>query len=139
MFKTTKRKLSGLSAREDRGVSPVIGVILMVAITVILAAVIGAFVLGLGDDLGSSSGPQAQLSFDGDADELTISHNGGDALEDAELTGDALDNEDRDQFDLTAGNEENVTDSDLDSNGGTLNVVVGDTIVGSYDVPATQE
>ena len=32
---------------DDRGVSPVIGVILMVAITVILAAVIGTFVLNL--------------------------------------------------------------------------------------------
>lgn len=32
----------------DRAVSPVIGVILMVAITVILAAVIAAFVLGIG-------------------------------------------------------------------------------------------
>jgi len=31
---------------NDRAVSPVIGVILMVAITVILAAVIGTFVLG---------------------------------------------------------------------------------------------
>jgi flagellin-like protein len=34
---------------ENRAVSPVIGVILMVAITVILAAVIGAFVLEIGD------------------------------------------------------------------------------------------
>jgi flagellin-like protein len=34
---------------EDRAVSPVIGVILMVAITVILSAVIGAFVLEIGD------------------------------------------------------------------------------------------
>jgi flagellin-like protein len=34
---------------SDRAVSPVIGVILMVAITVILAAVIGAFVLEIGD------------------------------------------------------------------------------------------
>ena len=34
---------------DDRAVSPVIGVILMVAITVILAAVIGTFVLGLGE------------------------------------------------------------------------------------------
>ncbi|ELK56003.1 hypothetical protein D320_01493, partial [Haloferax sp. BAB-2207] len=37
---------------ESRAVSPVIGVILMVAITVILAAVIGTFVLGLGDQVG---------------------------------------------------------------------------------------
>ncbi|MFC7212451.1 type IV pilin [Natronoarchaeum sp. GCM10025321] len=35
---------------DERAVSPVIGVILMVAITVILAAVIGAFVIGIGDD-----------------------------------------------------------------------------------------
>ena len=33
---------------DDSAVSPVIGVILMVAITVILAAVIGSFVLNLG-------------------------------------------------------------------------------------------
>ena len=34
--------------KEESAVSPVIGVILMVAITVILAAVIGAFVFGMG-------------------------------------------------------------------------------------------
>jgi flagellin-like protein len=45
---------------DDDAVSPVIGVILMVAITVILAAVIGAFVLGFGDS--QSSAPSA--SFD---------------------------------------------------------------------------
>ena len=45
----------------ERAVSPVIGVILMVAITVILAAVIGTFVLGLGDQVGESA-PQATFS-----------------------------------------------------------------------------
>ncbi|ELK55548.1 flagellin-like protein, partial [Haloferax sp. BAB-2207] len=40
---------------EDDAVSPVIGVILMVAITVILAAVIGTFVLGLGDQVGDTA------------------------------------------------------------------------------------
>ncbi|MCS7121170.1 MAG: type IV pilin N-terminal domain-containing protein [Archaeoglobaceae archaeon] len=34
--------------RDEKGVSPVIGVILMVAITVILAAVVASFVFGLG-------------------------------------------------------------------------------------------
>ena len=47
---------------EDRAVSPVIGVILMVAITVILAAVIGTFVLGLGGNV--SQNPQAGVSFE---------------------------------------------------------------------------
>ena len=67
---------------EERAVSPVIGVILMVAITVILAAVIGTFVLGLGDSVGQTA-PQASLkataSTSGDGS-FTIQHNGGDAL-----------------------------------------------------------
>lgn len=46
---------------DERGVSPVIGVILMVAITVILAAVIGAFVLNLGNQVGDVP-PQASIS-----------------------------------------------------------------------------
>ncbi len=71
---------------DDRAVSPVIGVILMVAITVILAAVIGTFVLGLGDQVSQTT-PQASFSFDYDRDAdgagndtLEISHNGGDTL-----------------------------------------------------------
>jgi len=47
---------------DDDAVSPVIGVILMVAITVILAAVIGAFVL----DLGGSQEKTPQTKFDAD-------------------------------------------------------------------------
>ncbi|AUV84712.1 type IV pilin (plasmid) [Salinigranum rubrum] len=68
---------------EDRAVSPVIGVILMVAITVILAAVIGTFVLGLGDQV-SESAPQAQFSFDftttGSTDIINVTHDGGDSV-----------------------------------------------------------
>ncbi|MEF8977174.1 MAG: type IV pilin N-terminal domain-containing protein, partial [Halapricum sp.] len=45
--------------------SPVIGVILMVAITVILAAVIASFVLGLGQDAGQAT---PQISFNSDYD-----------------------------------------------------------------------
>jgi len=56
-------KPSNQSNADDRAVSPVIGVILMVAITVILAAVIGTFVLGLGDQLGDTA-PQASFSDD---------------------------------------------------------------------------
>ena len=68
---------------EDRAVSPVIGVILMVAITVILAAVIGTFVLGLGDSMNTA--PQASLGFEGGPGEVTISHEGGDSLNTEEL------------------------------------------------------
>jgi len=67
---------------DDDAVSPVIGVILMVAITVILAAVIATFVLGLGDQV-SDSNPQASFSFsyDSSASELTITHDGGAAID----------------------------------------------------------
>ncbi len=43
---------------DDKAVSPTIGVIRMVAMTMILAAVIGTFVLGLGDSIGEN-GPSA--------------------------------------------------------------------------------
>ncbi|WP_262176543.1 type IV pilin N-terminal domain-containing protein [Haloarcula laminariae] len=81
---------------DDDAVSPVIGVILMVAITVILAAVIASFVLGLGDQAGDPS-PQASWSFSydegntstdsfgtsssaSDDGTLVISHDGGDSV-----------------------------------------------------------
>ena len=66
---------------DDDAVSPVIGVILMVAITVILAAVIGTFVLGLGNQVQSTA-PQASFSFDqsDSPTEVTVSHDGGDTI-----------------------------------------------------------
>jgi flagellin-like protein len=74
---------------DSRAVSPVIGVILMVAITVILAAVIGTFVLGLGDQVQTTA-PNAQLTGDqgtmdpgtgSDVTAYNITHEGGDTLE----------------------------------------------------------
>jgi len=47
---------------DEDAVSPVVGVILMVAITVILAAVIGTFVLDLGGQVQQNA--QAGVSFD---------------------------------------------------------------------------
>jgi len=67
---------------DDDAVSPVIGVILMVAITVILAAVIATFVLGLGEQI-SSSAPQASFEYDlnSSSHNLTVTHTGGDTLD----------------------------------------------------------
>ena len=93
---------------DDDAVSPVIGVILMVAITVILAAVIGTFVLGLTDSAASNT-PTASfdVSWDssaspsntelyqggsGNADdgvtggELTVGHTSGDTIEASQLS-----------------------------------------------------
>ena len=73
---------------DREAVSPVIGVILMVAITVILAAVIGTFVLGLGDQVQDTA-PQASFNFEfatTPVGEVTITHDGGDTLEGDRLT-----------------------------------------------------
>ena len=155
---------------DDDAVSPVIGVILMVAITVILAAVIGTFVLGLGDQVSNTS-PQASFTFDlndkrfteqtsgdevtGDSpasypddtvdlDVLTITHDGGDKVDGANLDvsvtgakGDTANDADNgasdedlsvatDQFTgtITAGSQEKIQASDLENSGGNTATVL---------------
>ncbi|WP_445474511.1 type IV pilin [Methanococcoides methylutens] len=64
--------------RNEDAVSPVIGVILMVAITVILAAVIAAFVFGMGP---SEMAPQASLRLSNASSAgFTLEHQGGDVI-----------------------------------------------------------
>ncbi len=73
--------------RKDKAVSPVIGVILMVAITVILAAVIASFVFGIGSKAPKTA-PQVQISLSDAPGSpsstnhalFIISNNGGDTL-----------------------------------------------------------
>ncbi|MGB9964762.1 type IV pilin [Halobacterium hubeiense] len=76
---------------DERGVSPVIGVILMVAITVILAAVIASFVLGFGDqvsenvqagaDISQTNDGNASVTWisEGNAEELNVTASSADA------------------------------------------------------------
>ena len=80
----------------DDAVSSVIGVILMVAVTVILAAVVATFVLGLGEQV-SDAAPETTFDFDFDEDSdaedswgnnksngeglLTITHIGGPTID----------------------------------------------------------
>lgn len=88
---------------DESAVSPVIGVILMVAITVILAAVIGTFVLGLGEQVQSTT-PQVSFTFDydegattgtlcglsdndgTDEGDLSITHDGGDQIDEPRVS-----------------------------------------------------
>ena len=67
--------------RDQRGVSPVIGVILMVAITVVMGAVIAGFVYGY---LGTTSkAPNVALSvIDDPTDQVSVlvKHNGGESM-----------------------------------------------------------
>ncbi|KAF5428275.1 MAG: flagellin (archaellin), FlaG/FlaF family [Candidatus Methanomarinus sp.] len=75
-------KIGKLNKNED-GVSPVIGVILMVAITVILAAVIAAFVFGMGGSLKEAP-PSVSLTASSYSPSggygVLIEHIGGESL-----------------------------------------------------------
>lgn len=78
---------------SDRGVSPVIGVILMVAITVILAAVVATFVLDMGSSLeqntptvqGQISDSSATYGIDTTGDAFDIAHEGGAEIQTAKM------------------------------------------------------
>jgi flagellin-like protein len=149
-------KLTNLlsDSNDSRAVSPVIGVILMVAITVILAAVIGTFVLGLGDSVESA--PQASFNFDYDDsvsnEEVTIRHRGGDNIDTANIeirvNGNAIGTGDPGYKNselsakyttFRAGNEIVIQGNDEFSSGDNIDIVYisGDKqdIIGSFEIP----
>ena len=122
---------------DDDAVSPVIGVILMVAITVILAAVIASFVLGLGDQAQQTT-PQASFAFDYEqGTSLTITHDGGDSIQANEIyiRGDTTSG---DTIDATWGTLAGIGSSDvragnsvvLDNSGGQDDAIPDD----NYDI-----
>ena len=70
---------------DDEAVSSVIGVVLMVAITIVLAAAIGVFVLGIGTGLTDTT-PQTRFTMATDTDPgganwVNVSADGGDTFE----------------------------------------------------------
>ena len=105
--------------KDDDAVSPVIGVILMVAITVILAAVIGTFVLGLGEQVQSTS-PQASFNFDFNA-EASDSSIADDSSSDAQLANDD-DNTNDGTLDITHEGGDSVEDTQLSVTDGSTTI-----------------
>ncbi|WP_435346339.1 type IV pilin [Haloarchaeobius sp. HRN-SO-5] len=121
---------------DDDAVSPVIGVILMVAITVILAAVIGAFVLNIGDS--TEQVPQVSWDFQetNSSNDLEITHNGGPSISGDELSATGCSVSDPfDKSTYTAG----VNETCFDGAGSTVDIVWTSTssdqsqIIGTYE------
>jgi len=92
---------------EDRGVSPVIGVILMVAITVILAAVIATFVMNMGPS--EETQPSVQWEWNNETDYFTLSHTGGDAADPSNFVIQTDGTEDGTLADIGSGIPEEMT------------------------------
>ena len=148
---------------DDNAVSPVIGVILMVAITVILAAVIATFVLGLGEQV-SDTAPNANFQSgyeegaDGtdswgeqnpnDAGLLTITHTSGPSIDASVLgaSGSGHENETRSYADwstateidfeeMSAGDSISIWIEDDDSITVTWQSDGQSATLGTYDAP----
>jgi flagellin-like protein len=69
------------SLRDQRGVSPVIGVILMVAITVVMAAVVAAFSYGyLGNTPKAPNVALSVIDDPTDSNSVILKHNGGESI-----------------------------------------------------------
>ena len=102
----------------DRAVSPVIGVILMVAITVILATMIGSVFLDFAGQV-SNQPPQAAFEYERvDSDEITVTHVSGERI-------------DQNQVRITVGGDEvypDDDDSDITKTGWDSPIGVGDTV-----------
>lgn len=125
---------------DERAVSPVIGIVLMVGITVIMAAIIGGLVMGMIPD--QTSQPTVNLEFQEHNETVTIAHGGGDNFDAAgvTITGSGMTGElsataddDSDGIDTNSwGNSTSTGDSitlaedsndGLDSDGGEIQVV----------------
>lgn len=112
--------------RDQRGVSPVIGVILMVAITVVMGAVIAGFVYGY---LGTTpKAPNVGLSvIDDPTDQvsLLVKHNGGESVSANEW-----------KCSITPG-KESSSDFDYQTQTGAVAISTGTTLDASNDTTNT--
>lgn len=79
MKRTTEQTTSSIG--RDRAASSVIGVNIMVAITILLAAVLGAFALDVGQDLKQTSPPASlRVGVNAAANTVNVTHTGGESL-----------------------------------------------------------
>lgn len=72
----------------DRGVSPVVGVVLMIVLAVSLTVVVGGFTSDLVDQASVKSAPQATLNVynNGQGQGIRVAHDGGEDLDFAAVT-----------------------------------------------------
>ena len=108
--------------RDQRGVSPVIGVILMVAITVVMGAVIAGFVYGyIGTAVKAPNVVLSVLDDPTDQASLLIKHSGGESV--------AADDW---KCSITAG-KESSSDFDYQTETGAVAISTGTTLDVGYD------
>lgn len=116
-----------------RGVSPVIGTVLLISITVILAGTIGFFVMQQGTP---EAAPTASLAVQETSDGYELVHNGGDDLVLSELRFEGIDapfNEGKTSFEVGEVSNE-FTDSDISDDSVTVIHKPSNTILFKSDL-----
>ena len=115
-------KYFGKFLRDERGVSPVIGVILMVAITVVMGAVIAGFVYGyIGTAVKAPNVVLSVLDDPTDSVSILIKHSGGEGV----VANDW-------KCSITAG-KESSSDFDYQTETGAVAISTGTTLDVGYD------
>jgi flagellin-like protein len=66
---------------KNRGVSPVVGAVLMVAVVIILAALVGAFALDFGGETENSDAPTASVEAEASGSNISFSLESGETLD----------------------------------------------------------
>ncbi len=68
-------------ANSDRAVSPVIGVVLMIALTVAISAIVGTLIFGITPEIGQTK-PTVDVTFqETTSGAISVTHAGGDTLD----------------------------------------------------------
>lgn len=108
------------STDADRGVSPVVGVVLMIVLAVSLTVVVGGFTSDLVDRAAVDAPPQATLNVynNGDGDGIRVAHDGG-----ADLVFDEI------EVVVRKSNGQEIDASDLDFSEASSELTPGDTFV----------
>ncbi|MEY7848564.1 type IV pilin [Natrarchaeobius sp. A-rgal3] len=123
----TKIRDKLVGSKDERAVSPVIGVILMVAITVILAAVIAAFVLDLGGSVGQEAQAGVTIEVDESAEEVQVEVTSLGNADHVNLSGDVDDDNlfDGEGLNMTVGDTTTLTEGEdnLSASSGTVTAV----------------
>ena len=129
------------STDNARAVSPVIGVILMIAITVILATVVGTFMLGVGNNIDRNA-PSATFEWEvsdggngwADNDDwVNVTHTGGDRIQpgtvSATIGGNDVDGLGANWSDpIEAGDTVTITDGSTTDHATVSQIEDGDTV-----------
>lgn len=125
-----------VSRRDTRAQSTVIGVILLVLVTVILAGFVAVFVFDLSGDQLQNPSPQARFSWSNTSDGLVAAHGGGDPVRASDLEIIVIDDGTRpfahaNGTDPEGGNVSRITGDDVFQ---PHTVRIGDSAIVAHDV-----